>query len=132
MRYALLSPKCRIHYRAEYKENKCFTQKKALGKISKCKSLNEHVKNLSKVQERCMSGKSFTQLVISPLLTENEKKEVRFGKSLLGYSQNELSKKETVFDDCSDFSSDSSSDSSSSSDDEEYIFFEKHFIANNC
>jgi len=129
MRYSLLQPKCRLNNRAVYIARKCFTPKKTLGNLSKSKALKEFVKNSSKVQESSMSGKSLTKFVISPLLTENEKKYVRYGKSSLGYSLNEPYSIETVVDDCLE----SSDSSSSSDDDDEYVFFENQFpIANNC
>lgn len=118
MKYTFLSPKCKSVYRPEFELRKCFTRSKGLAKISKSNTLHIHVQSLSKSKKTSMCSKSLTQFVISPLLSDEEKKCVVVGKSSLGYTcQNEFSPE--LLSDCSD---ESSSDSCTSSDEGEFIF----------
>jgi len=87
------------------------------------------LKKYLKVQGRCVSAKTFTNIIISPLLTENEKSYVTYDRSSLGYWTKKYFDIATV----SEIGIESSDSTSSTSDDDEYIFHETQFpIANSC
>lgn len=118
MRYTFLSPKCKLEKRPEFEHRKCFTRSKGLAKLSKCSTLQKHLKCMSKLKESSMCAKSSTKFVLSPLLTEAEKNCVIIGKNALGYTCNT----ELIHISSLDCTYESSSDSCSSSEDEEFIF----------
>ena len=90
MKYTMLLQKCSLDCRSEYERRKFSTKKKELGKHARCKSLQDNIKRLSKLEKTSMIAKSGTKFVLSPLLTEEEKKCVRIGKSSLGYTSDSL------------------------------------------
>ena len=115
MKYTMLLQKCSLDCRSEYKRRKFSTKKKEIGKNARCKSLQDNIKRLSKLEETSMIAKSGTKFALSPLLTDEEKKYVRIGKSSLGYTSDSLIT-ELPFD------SPPESSSESCPDDEEFIF----------